>query len=91
MRMIMQNKSMFPYCPSCNVSLKGAALKMGESAAFGGITHFSRVLNAEILRNNEHLLMWQCPDCGFEWVRASEGKSNPGVFKAKPIVAEWRL
>lgn len=85
-----RNKSMHSYCPQCGECFLGERLSERDSAAFGGIKYLSRILNVSILRKHEIVLMWQCPDCGFEWSRASE-PANPGVFKKKEILRPWPL
>lgn len=85
-----RNKTMHEECPFCHSSLKGEEIPFEEREAFGGITHFSRLIGIEIPRKYDGVLAWKCPDCLHTWDRAPE-PTQPGVYRTHPVVAEWRL
>jgi hypothetical protein len=48
--------------------LRGDEIAPADRAAFGGATHFSRVVGI-YSHEADAAVAWQCPDCGHEWER----------------------
>ena len=52
-------------CPHCEANLQGAEIPEKDRYAFGGKTHYSRLIAVEIL-GYDRVTHWRCPDCGAE-------------------------
>lgn len=53
-------------CPACEADLQGKPIPEDQREAFGGETHFSRVIGVEIAGGYDGVSIWRCPDCGHE-------------------------
>jgi hypothetical protein len=63
-------------CPSCRSDLRGNEIALANRSAFGGQTHFSRVIGI-YSHADDATVAWQCPDCGHEWPRTEP--FSPGL------------
>jgi hypothetical protein len=55
-------------CPKCKADLRGADIPPSQQGAYGGETHFTRVIGIYD-RYKDRTTHWRCPDCGHEWER----------------------
>ena len=52
-------------CPSCGTSLLDKPIPEADREAYGGSTHFRRVIGV-YSRELDVTVAWRCPDCGYE-------------------------
>jgi hypothetical protein len=65
-------------CPACRADLRKNEIPLATRDAFGGATHFSRVLGIYSLADDA-TVGWQCPDCGQLWARTREEELSFGL------------
>lgn len=61
-------------CPHCDASMIGDPIPEDKrDEYYGGATHFRRNIGVEVQGVYDGILYYQCPDCGGQWLRFSEG------------------
>lgn len=62
----------FDYCQNCGVSFIGDPIPEEHQHLYGA-THFRREIGIEDPFAYDGVLMWRCPDCGYEWSHFGKG------------------
>ena len=61
------------FCPVCDSDLQDREIPMEQREAYGGKTHFSRLIGVEVQGHYDGVAEWLCSDCGANWPRAGIG------------------
>ena len=53
-------------CPSCHKDLTAQEIPVESRIHYGAKTHFSNRIG---IVENDRVVAWKCPECGFKWRR----------------------
>ena len=67
------------FCPGCGVSWQGNPIPEASQEAFGGHTHFSRLIGIEVQGSYDGVSYWKCPDCATVFDRWTGMENFPSL------------